>query len=168
MKTFITILLVIIVVAGLGYYLMREKGTSSLPPIENIPTTSSSTNPTPTSSGSSTSTTATTSMTNLIKVTSPAANTIIKSPVTVTGQARGTWYFEASFPIKIKDANGQVLGSIPAQAQGEWMTTEFVPFKASVSFASSTTATGFIVLEKDNPSGLPQNAAEVLIPIRFR
>lgn len=106
--------------------------------------------------------------TALIKVTSPLPNAVVSSPLVVTGEARGNWYFEASFPIKIVDANGKVLGQIPVQAQGDWMTTQFVPFRASLPFSSSTTATGTLVLEKDNPSGLPENAAEFRIPIRFR
>jgi eight-cysteine-cluster-containing protein len=91
----------------------------------------------------------------------------VKSPLTVTGKARGSWYFEASFPVKVYDANDKLLGSVPAQAQGDWMTTEFVPFLAVVSFTKPTTETGFLVLEKDNPSGLAENDAQLRIPIKF-
>jgi len=104
---------------------------------------------------------------SLIRVTSPLSGASIRSPLTVTGEARGTWYFEASFPVKVLDANGKLLGSAPAQAQGEWMTTEFVPFQATFSFATSTTQNGTLVFEKDNPSGLQENAAEIRIPITF-
>jgi hypothetical protein len=92
----------------------------------------------------------------------------IKSPLQITGEAKGTWYFEASFPIKIYDANGVLLGSTPAQAQSDWMTENFVPFKVTLSFATSTTQTGTLVLEKDNPSGLLQNADRIEIPVRFK
>ena len=96
------------------------------------------------------------------------AGDLVKSPLEISGDALGTWYFEASFPIKIYDANGNMLGSIPAQAESDWMTENFVPFKALLYFATSTTDSGTLVLEKDNPSGLPQNAGEIKIPIRFR
>lgn len=102
-----------------------------------------------------------------VRVTAPLPEGVVMSPLMVTGEARGTWYFEASFPVTVRDANDQVLGTGVAQAQGEWMTTEFVPFQAMVSFSASSTATGFLVLHKDNPSGLPENDAEVRIPIRF-
>lgn len=105
--------------------------------------------------------------TPMVRLTSPLTNSIITSPLTVTGEARGNWYFEASFPVKVLDGNGKVLGQVPAQAQGDWMTTEFVPFSATVPFTTPTTATGYLVLEKDNPSGLPENAAELSVPIRF-
>lgn len=104
---------------------------------------------------------------DLIQVTSPLPNATVKSPLVVEGKARGTWYFEASFPVKVIDANGTVLGSAPAQAQDEWMTSEFVPFRGTVTFNAPSTPTGTVIFEKDNPSGLPEHADELRIPIRF-
>ncbi|MFA5413413.1 MAG: Gmad2 immunoglobulin-like domain-containing protein [Patescibacteria group bacterium] len=106
--------------------------------------------------------------TDLIRIDAPRPNAIITSPLEITGEARGTWYFEASFPVKLFDANGVQLAAIPAQAQGEWMTENFVPFKATLEFAAPTTATGTLVLEKDNPSGLPEHADSLIVPIKFR
>lgn len=91
----------------------------------------------------------------------------IRSPVTVRGEIRGNWFFEGSFPVRILDANGKELAVVPARARGEWMTTDFVPFEATLEFASPATPTGTLVLEKDNPSDLPENAGAVRIPIRF-
>ena len=105
---------------------------------------------------------------NLIRVTAPVANALITSPLTVTGEARGTWYFEASFPVEILDANRNVITIIPAQAQGEWMTENFVPFLATLDFTPPATDTGFLVLKKDNPSGLSEHDAQIEIPVRFR
>jgi len=104
---------------------------------------------------------------DLIAVDSPRPNAAVKSPLAITGKARGTWYFEASFPIQIVDANNNVLGQIPAQAQGDWMTENFVPFAASLDFAAPTTATGSLILKKDNPSGLPENDKQLTIPVKF-
>ncbi len=102
-----------------------------------------------------------------IKVTTPLPNAVVSSPLLIKGEARGTWYFEASFPVKILDANGTELGIVPAQAQGEWMTTEFVPFETSLTFKKPTTKTGTLVLQKDNPSGLPEYDDSVSIPVTF-
>jgi len=60
-----------------------------------------------------------------------------------------------------------VLGQIPAQAQGDWMTENFVPFAATLDFTTPTTATGSLILEKDNPSGLPENDKQLTIPVKF-
>ena len=103
----------------------------------------------------------------MIRVTTPVPNSLVASPLVVTGEARGNWYFEASFPVRLYDGNGKEIAVIPAQAQGEWMTTEFVPFEVTLTFSNPTTPTGTLVLEKDNPSGLPEHSAEVRIPVRF-
>lgn len=105
---------------------------------------------------------------DLIKIDSPRPNTLVTSPLEVTGQARGTWYFEANFPVKLLDADGNVLAQIPAQAQADWMTEEFVPFKATLEFEMPTTATGTLILEKDNPSGLPEYNDSLIVPVKFK
>jgi hypothetical protein len=102
-----------------------------------------------------------------INVTNPTFNQVVTSPLTVTGEARGPWYFEASFPVKLLDANGKVLVQTHAQAQGDWMTSEFVPFTSTLTFAKPTTATGTLVLEKDNASGLPEHDDSRAIEVRF-
>ena len=102
-----------------------------------------------------------------INISSPKAGSTVESPLVVSGEARGTWYFEASFPIKILDKNGAELAVVPAQAQGEWMTEEFVPFSATIDFSGKEGESGFVVFKRDNPSGLPENDAEVRIPVLF-
>ncbi len=105
---------------------------------------------------------------NLIIVAEPRAGALITSPLTISGSARGYWYFEASFPIRLLDGNGKLLAIKPAQAQDEWMTEEFVPFSLILEFEKPETQTGTLILEKDNPSGLPEHADELAIPIRFQ
>lgn len=104
---------------------------------------------------------------DLIQVDAPSANAIVKSPLEVSGKARGNWYFEASFPVRLFDGNGKEIARAPAQAQGDWMTTDLVPFKAVLEFSQPTTPTGTLVLANDNPSGLPENAKEIRIPVSF-
>ena len=102
-----------------------------------------------------------------IRVTTISADQRVTSPLTVAGEARGNWYFEASFPVELLDGNGNRLVITPAQAIGEWMTTEFVPFSVSLSFSKPTTATGTLILRNDNPSGLPENDRSISFPVRF-
>lgn len=102
------------------------------------------------------------------KVSTPIPGALITSPVTVTGQVRGTWYFEASFPVHVVDADGRELGTGIAQAGSDWMTEDYVPFTVSVDFKAPTTATGSIILQKDNPSGDPKHDDSVVIPVKFR
>ena len=104
---------------------------------------------------------------DLIKVNAPLPNETVKSPLLVSGFARGYWFFEASFPIRLFDDDGNEIAVGIAQAEGEWMTTEFVPFKTTLNFEKPLGETGELILEKDNPSGLPQHDDELVIPIRF-
>lgn len=105
---------------------------------------------------------------DLIVLTSPQPNIVVTSPLNLTGEARGNWYFEAVFPVKLLDANGDVLAQDQGQAQSDWMTENFVPFKATLQFTAPTTGTGTLVLEKDNPSGLPEHADSLIVPVKFR
>ena len=105
---------------------------------------------------------------DLIKIDNPRPNQIIESPLFVKGEARGNWYFEASFPAKLFDDNGFLLGITIAQALGNWMTEDFVPFNVILPFAVPSTSKGRLILEKDNPSGLPEYADELRIPVYFK
>lgn len=104
---------------------------------------------------------------DLIKVTSPKPNDIIVSPLEITGEARGTWYFEASFPVKLLDKDRKEIVAYYATAQGEWMTENFVPFKAILEFVAKEGETGYLILKNDNPSGLPENDKQIEIPVTF-
>lgn len=105
---------------------------------------------------------------DLIRVTAPTPQSTITSPVTITGMARGTWFFEASFPISIVNWDGLIIGEGVATAQSEWMTEDFVPFSASIAYTLDPQTPynrGAIILRKDNPSGLPENDDAIEIPV---
>lgn len=98
----------------------------------------------------------------------PTAESVIRSPLTVRGRARGTWFFEGSFPVVLTDWDGRIIAQVPAQAQGEWMTEDFVPFEATITFtnpAAVVSSRGALILKKDNPSGDParDDAREITV-----
>lgn len=105
---------------------------------------------------------------DLIKIDNPRPNQAIENPLFIKGKARGFWFFEADFSVKLFDGNGFLLGVTPARALGEWMTEDFVSFDATFPFAVPSTPKGRLVLEKDNPSGLPEHADELIIPVYFQ
>lgn len=102
-----------------------------------------------------------------VVVTQPLSNAKVMSPMYIKGEAKGTWYFEASFPISVVDANGTALGGSIATAKSDWMTTSFVPFEATITYKTPTTPTGWIIFSKDNPSGMPENDGQEKMPIKF-
>ena len=102
-----------------------------------------------------------------IVIDTPKPKDTVSSPIEIKGKARGFWYFEASFPIHLFDENDNEVATIIAQAQSDWMTSDFVEFKANLEFVPPDGERGTLVFEKDNPSGLPENADRLSIPIRF-
>ncbi len=105
---------------------------------------------------------------DILKVKAPALRAKVASPLTISGEARGTWFFEASFPVTLLDAEGKTLVEGYAQADGEWMTENFVPFTATLTFTvPSSTLSGTLILKKDNPSGMPENDDAFQIPVTF-
>lgn len=103
-----------------------------------------------------------------IRVTQPAAGASVSRSFTISGQARGGWFFEASFPMEIRDANGNQLLAGFIEAQGEWMTSEFVPFSTTTRIAGNYTGPATLILHRDNASGLPEHDKSVSIPITIR
>ena len=97
----------------------------------------------------------------------PSASEKISNPVAVVGEVPGNWPFEASFPITLEDGNGNIIAQTAAHVLGNWMTADLVPFSAQLTYSSSPSGKGKLVLEKDNPSGLPANDDQLSIPVEF-
>ena len=106
--------------------------------------------------------------TDLIKNINVKPGDLIESPLLVTGEARGYWYFEASFPIVLVNWDGLIIANGFATAQGEWMTEEFVPFEGTIEFTKPSYGdNGALILQKDNPSNLPEFDDALEIPVKF-
>lgn len=109
---------------------------------------------------------------DLIRIISPRPHGVIASPLVISGEARGNWFFEASFPVFLTDWDGKIIAQGIATAQDEWMTTEFVPYTATLNFdtkdiSGNYSDRGTLILKKDNPSGLPEHDDALEIPVRF-
>ncbi len=105
-----------------------------------------------------------------IIVTTPLEGDTITSPVQIRGQAVGTWFWEGTFSAEVTDDDGVILGNgfITNQPGTEWMTEALVPFTGEVEFTVPKDAViGKLLLRKANPSALPENNAELEIPVRF-
>lgn len=98
----------------------------------------------------------------------------ISSPLVIRGKARGSWFFEGSFPILLVNWDGLIIAEAIAQAEGEWMTEDFVPFRAELFFTKPENPTnqnyarrGAIIFKRDNPSGLPEHDDAYELSINF-
>lgn len=110
----------------------------------------------------------------LIRAVEPTADALIKSPLTVRGEARGTWYFEATFPIALVNWDGLIIAEGFAEAQDNWMTEDFVPFEAVLEFENPYDTEqhdfmqrGTVILKKANPSGLHEHDDALEITVIF-
>ena len=101
---------------------------------------------------------------NMIVVDLPFPGAVTGKTFSVIGKARGNWFFEASFPLEVLDANGNLLYQGIGQATSDWMTTEFVPFKADIVIPGTYIGKATLILRKDNPSAEPQYDASISFP----
>lgn len=99
-------------------------------------------------------------------ISSPTAEATVSSPLFVSGQALGSWFFEATLPVKLLAADGTEIATHYATAQSDWMVAGLVPFTATLEFTTTATS-GYLVISKDNPSGLPENDASFMVPVNF-
>jgi len=102
-----------------------------------------------------------------VLVFNPLPGAEINSPLEITGQALGTWFFEATLPVKLISPGGDIIASYYAEAQSDWMVETPVAFKASLEFVTDFKS-GYLIIAKDNPSGLPENDASIMIPVNFK
>lgn len=115
-----------------------------------------------------------TGTTNLIILDSPQPQAVVTTPLKLSGKARGSWFFEASFPVMLTNWDGEIIAEGPATAVGDWMTSEFVPFTMNLSFVSPYKAgdpdfmkRGTLILKKDNPSGMSEHDDSFEIQVQF-
>lgn len=103
----------------------------------------------------------------MIEIENPTQNMDISSPLTIKGEAKGYWYYEGLFTIKLYTANDSLLAETTAEADGKWMTEQFVPFETTITFETPDDQRGRLVFERANPSGLPQNEQSHTLPVIF-
>lgn len=103
-----------------------------------------------------------------IQVKQPQLGSIVQSPLSVAGKARGTWFFEGQFSIVLRSEGGQPLARGTAEATTNWMTEKLVPFRATLAFSSPAANVGVLVFYKANPSGLAAQADSLSIPVRLQ
>src|SRR3989338_8171131 len=110
---------------------------------------------------------------DLVILESPLPEEVITNPLVIKGQARGTGFLEASFPVILADWDGRIIAQGIATATDDWMTEEFVPFTASLEFENPEnigdfSRRGALILKKDNPSGLPEHDDALEITVYFK
>lgn len=92
-----------------------------------------------------------------VTIMSPNLQLPVKSPLSIHGSVSGTFFSEGVFPVVLRDTTGHEIARALAHADGEWMTTDTVPFTVQLEYKAKPGTKAVLVFEKDNPSGLPEN-----------
>lgn len=92
---------------------------------------------------------------------------MVDGNLTITGMVPGSWSFEGSFPVAVVMQGDIGLPGGTAQLSGDWMTTEQVPFSVTLDLSGAELAGEKldIVLQKANPSDLPENDDSLRLPV---
>ena len=106
---------------------------------------------------------------DMIRIDTPVPGDTISSPLKITGEARGTWFFEGSTWAVLTDWDGRIIakGSIWTE---NWTTEDFVPFSGTLEFTKpqGENNRGNLIIQGANqgvnPSSLSEDrAAEMVI-----
>ena len=104
-----------------------------------------------------------------IFIYTPKEGEAIKSPLIIKGRAPGSWFFEANAGLTLTDWDGLIIAEGYVTAEGDWMTTDYVPFSGTLEFDKPVYGErGTIILQKDNASGEPQFDDAVEMTINFK
>lgn len=89
----------------------------------------------------------------------------------IQGRAPSSWFFEGTFPVRIFDKKGDELAALFAVADGDWMQEGYIPFTLELHSNLIDLDEESIVVfqfEKDNPSGLDENADYAKITLTLK
>lgn len=99
-----------------------------------------------------------------IKVTSPLPFQEVSNKLKIKGEAKGTYFFEANFPLDLVLENGEIVSHY-ATAKSDWMTENFVPFEAEIDLSQIEPQKAELKFKRANPSDLPENDMVLTIPL---
>jgi hypothetical protein len=152
------IILLFLVICAMTAYLVftpgRQKTSSNVP----MSTTTPSMTATPVASS-------TEPLSASVTVSAPVPNSTVGKTFAVTGIAPNGWYFEAVFPIQVRDPNDNLIATGQGHAQNDWTVAGPVAFTSSITLIGDYSGPADLILLRDNPSGLPENDDEVTMPI---
>jgi cbb3-type cytochrome oxidase subunit 3 len=101
-----------------------------------------------------------------LSLENPQVNERLSSPVSIKGEAIGSWYFEANFRVKLVNReSGDIISQSYVTALDNWMTEESVDFEGILEFNVNKETKALLILESANPSGLIENQMTYTVPV---
>ncbi len=147
----ISILLVVVVLAMLGFIFSERPAVTVLAPTtDGFPNLSMTGN-----------------VSDLVDVSIEPGQSL-SGVTTITGSLKGAYFFEATATGKVLDENKNTLKTFPLTSTSDWMTTDAVSFTGTVDLTGIRATQGYIRLGNENPSGDPSGDKYVDIPVVFQ
>lgn len=70
--------------------------------------------------------------------------------------------------VILKDLSGEILAEGNLITSEEWMTEGPINFSTTIEFKTSTNSDeGILIVNEENPSGIPEEVSSITIPVRF-
>ena len=101
----------------------------------------------------------------LATVDAPAANARVTSPLTISGSAPPSWYFEEQFDAVLIGDDGTVYAQAPARASGEAQGDAVRPYAGEISFTVSADTPATLLLQEQSAGEDDGGQAEVRVPV---
>lgn len=104
-----------------------------------------------------------------IDVFLPKENQEVSSPLEILGTVNGNGWigFEGQVgTVKLLNSQGEELAMGILEATNDWMQSS-INFKTTLDFISLNMDNGTLVFNNENPSGLPENDRQFILPIKI-
>lgn len=104
---------------------------------------------------------------NLPILLTPQPDATLTGPLIIKGYVPKNWTFEGQFRLQLLDNRRNII--LADRVPVEWDAKnqkEILYFVSSYNYRT-TASSGFLVLQNDNPSGLPENSKRIEIPVKF-
>ena len=148
-KIFIGIIIVLfLIICAMTAYLVFTPGRQQIPVTPPVSTTTPSTTTTPVASS-------TEPLSTSVYIAVPLSGATVGKTFAVSGTAPSGWYFEAVFPIQVRDPNDNLIGSGQGQAQSDWTVAGPVAFTASITLDTNYSGPADLILFARQPVGTP-------------
>ncbi len=89
---------------------------------------------------------------NVVNLDNLSNNDHVTPKQVITGTVPGFWFFEASFPVTLRDVNGNTIAVVTATTTEDWMVTTNVHFTVTLPETFTYTGVGSLLFRKDDPS----------------
>lgn len=99
----------------------------------------------------------------LATVDAPVANARATSPLTISGSAPASWYFEGQFDAVLIGDDGIVYAQAPARASGEGDGVR--PFTGEIAFTVAADTPATLLLQEQSTGDDDGSQAEVRVPV---